>query len=205
MQIVPVKVQERSSCQVTISFFDRTDGSTVLPNSNVLWSLLDLDDNVINNRDRVAVSAATSITFTLSGDDLVVNDQTKPFELRQILVETTYDNGTATVALRDSGRFMVENLPTTGAIPVNTVSPVVSGTPEVAATLTCSTGTWSYSPTAYSYQWLRDGEEISGETASTYDVAEADLGTDLSCDVSATNTYGTSDPVESNALSVAPA
>src|SRR5205823_4796986 len=39
------------------------------------------------------------------------------------------------------------------AAPKNTALPTISGTPQVGVPLSASTGTWSGSPTKYSYQW----------------------------------------------------
>jgi hypothetical protein len=65
--------------------------------------------------------------------------------------------------------------------PTNTVAPSISGTPAVGNTLTCNPGTWANAPTSFSYQWQRDGSDISGATASTYTVQTADDGHGLTC------------------------
>ncbi len=57
--------------------------------------------------------------------------------------------------------------------PYNTALPAITGTIKVGSTQTVSTGTWSNTPTAYSYQWQKSADGISwvnlsGETASTY-------------------------------------
>lgn len=71
-------------------------------------------------------------------------------------------------------------------LPVNSVLPAITGTKTVGQTLTCSSGTWSKSPT-YAYQWLRGGVPIIGATASTRLLAAPDGGALMSCTVSATN------------------
>jgi hypothetical protein len=73
--------------------------------------------------------------------------------------------------------------------PSNSVAPAVTGTVQVGQTLTSTTGTWSGSP-SYAYQWKRGGANISGETASTYVLALADVGTNIVCAVTATNAGG---------------
>lgn len=70
-------------------------------------------------------------------------------------------------------------------MPVNSVLPAITGTKTVGQTLTCSTGTWSLSPTL-AYQWLRDGVAIAGATASTRLLAAPDAGALMSCSVIAT-------------------
>lgn len=84
------------------------------------------------------------------------------------------------------------------AVPVNSVAPVVSGTAAVASTLSCTTGTWSNSPSSYAYQWLRDGSNIGSATSSTYLLDEDDLDADISCRVTASNASGAGTPAVSN-------
>jgi hypothetical protein len=86
--------------------------------------------------------------------------------------------------------------------PVNTAAPAVTGTATVGSTLTCTNGTWSYVPTTYTYQWLRGGAQIAGATFSTYVLVAADSGRSVLCQVTATNTAG-STPVNSNAVTIA--
>lgn len=85
--------------------------------------------------------------------------------------------------------------------PVNTTAPFVSGTATVGSTLTCTQGNWTYVPTAYAYQWLRNNANIAGATASTRVLVAADSGTNISCRVTATNAAG-STPIVSNAIGV---
>ena len=86
--------------------------------------------------------------------------------------------------------------------PVNTAPPVVSGTPAVGQTLSCSTGTWTGEPTpTYIYAWLRNGSAIAGASASTYGVQAADRGAGLACQVTATNKSGSASAT-SNTLTV---
>lgn len=76
-----------------------------------------------------------------------------------------------------------------GNPPVNSVAPALSGTAQEGQTLTCSTGTWSGSPT-YTYQWKRNGNNITSATNSTYTLVTADVGTSIKCTVTATNFTG---------------
>jgi hypothetical protein len=94
-------------------------------------------------------------------------------------------------------------LANTGAkAPVNTVAPVLSGTPALGQALSCSTGTWAGSPKpSYSYSWLRDGAAIAGAVASTYTVQTADTGNRVACKVTATNKNGSA-AAASNTLAI---
>lgn len=77
-----------------------------------------------------------------------------------------------------------------GTYPTSLVLPIITGTLQVGQTLSCSTGTWSGTPTI-AYQWTRDGADISGETASTYDLVIADDGAMIGCQVFATSSFRT--------------
>lgn len=91
----------------------------------------------------------------------------------------------------DKGAIGIAGVSSTGpSAPVNTALPVISGTPQVGQTLSSSTGSWSNSPTAYVYQWLRAGSPISGATSSTYVLQAADQGALISVQVIAANGGG---------------
>ena len=90
-----------------------------------------------------------------------------------------------------------------GSVPVNTVLPAISGTPQVGQTLTATNGTWTNSPTSFTYQWNRAGSAISGATASAYVPVSADVGNILTISVTATNGFGSSTPATSAATSAA--
>ncbi|MFC6150323.1 MULTISPECIES: S8 family serine peptidase [Mumia] len=69
----------------------------------------------------------------------------------------------------------------TGILDVSRLSlartgPVMSGTARLGATLSTTRGTWTSSPTSYSYRWLRSGRPIAGATGPTYRVSIADGG-----------------------------
>ncbi|HEY3970286.1 MAG TPA: carboxypeptidase-like regulatory domain-containing protein [Solirubrobacteraceae bacterium] len=80
--------------------------------------------------------------------------------------------------------------PKAAPAPVNTVAPTLTGTPALGQTLSCSTGTWSNSPTGFTYAWLRSGVPIAGQVGSTYVVQGADQGHTISCQVTAGNGGG---------------
>lgn len=60
----------------------------------------------------------------------------------------------------------------------NFSSPTVFGETKVGNTLTVDRGYWNseYSPASYAYQWLRDGNPISGATKTSYKLVAADKG-----------------------------
>src|SRR5690606_28478460 len=79
----------------------------------------------------------------------------------------------------------------------------VTGVPSVGQVLTCSTGTWTESPTSYAYQWQEftggSWVPLVGATSNTY----TPLATmQVRCAVTASNAAGSSAPAESNSVTV---
>jgi hypothetical protein len=74
--------------------------------------------------------------------------------------------------------------------------PAVSGLPQVGEALTATAGTWSDKTAKTAIQWQRcdasgaSCADISGATQSTYTVADADVGSTLRVEVTATNRFG---------------
>jgi hypothetical protein len=92
--------------------------------------------------------------------------------------------------------------------PLNTAVPTITGTAAEGQTLTEHHGSWSGSPTSYSYQWLRCPQPspqpaackpITGAAGSTYTLTEADAGATIIVQETATNGEAASDPVGSSA------
>lgn len=72
--------------------------------------------------------------------------------------------------------------------PYNVVAPTITGTLEAGETLTCVPGSWVGSGTVtITYQWYHEGVALNGETAATYESADAG---DVVCRVTATNESG---------------
>ena len=88
---------------------------------------------------------------------------------------------------------------TAPAAPENTALPTITGTAKVGSVLTGTAGTWSGRPTpTNSFQWLRDGANISGATGGTYTLVTADAGKVISLKVTATNTAGSATATSAN-------
>lgn len=75
-------------------------------------------------------------------------------------------------------------------LPVNTVLPVIAGTPNKGEVLTVSNGSWTNSPFDFAWQWKADGVAIFNATNDTYLVKESDIGAVISCEVMAFNAHG---------------
>lgn len=83
-------------------------------------------------------------------------------------------------------------------------APSVSGTLTVGSTLTADPGTWTPTPDAYTYQWLRDGVVIPGATQATYVVTSADGAHLLAVAVTAAKDDFASSSATSAAVLIAP-
>jgi hypothetical protein len=83
---------------------------------------------------------------------------------------------------------------TPAAAPANTARPAVTGDPNPGATLACSDGTWTNSPTGYAKTWLRNGSTAVGSGGS-YAVSGDDVGQAITCRVTATNATGSAQAV----------
>src|SRR5438128_1630741 len=87
--------------------------------------------------------------------------------------------------------------------PTNTSPPTIAGTAQQGQTLTASPGSWTGSPTVYSYEWKRCGAAggscvpIPLATGPTYLLTEADVGRTLRVAVVASNAAGSSAPASS--------
>ena len=98
-------------------------------------------------------------------------------------------------------------------VPVNSAPPTISGTPVQGQTLTESHGTWSNSPTSYSYQWQTCDSTgttcapiVPAATGQTYTLTSTDVGHTISVIETATNIGGpgTGTPATPTALISAP-
>lgn len=95
--------------------------------------------------------------------------------------------------------------------PANTGTPTITGTAQEGSTLTGANGTWSNTPTAYTYAWSRcnaNGDAcstVAGASASTFALAAVDVGHTLRLTVTATNTDGSSSSTSAPSAVVAAA
>lgn len=87
-------------------------------------------------------------------------------------------------------------------LPANTVAPEITGTPRDTQVLTVSTGTWTNSPSSYSYQWKRNGTINVGTNANTYTCVTADIGYTIKCVITATNGIGNASADSNNTANV---
>ncbi|MYM56842.1 S8 family serine peptidase [Thalassovita mangrovi] len=138
-------------------------------------------------RDGGNISGATSATYTLTQADVGA----------AITVRASYIDGQGTMESVTSGA--------TGAVanvnddPVGSV--VVTGTASEDQILTADISGLSDEDGLgeFSYQWLRDGAEISEAMESIYTLGRDDVGAVISVTVSYTDAYGTDESITSDA------
>lgn len=114
---------------------------------------------------------------------------------------TASDGGTLYLDVVSGGQTFSTSAPVRYALAVNTVAPVASGDLELGDVLSVTQGTWTAAGGTYGYQWQRNGVDISGATATSYMVVTDDLGTDVHCVVTYTNSGGAVSAA-SNVLSI---
>ena len=104
----------------------------------------------------------------------------------------------AVTARNPGGTSTAQSGPAGGPPPPALITaPSVSGVAEYEQSLSCDPGSWSGAPTSYDYQWLRDGDPISGAVTDTYAVAGVDSLHQLSCHVVAVAAGGRASAVSS--------
>jgi uncharacterized protein YukE len=143
------------------------------------------------------IAGATASTYLVQSADIAST-------IRVVVTATNaYGNASATSA---------QTGVVTGAPPVNTALPTISGTPQDGQTLTASTGTWTgTAPISYAYQWRRcdaagaSCSDIVLAVSSTYTPGSADVGSTLRVRVTATNLYGSASATSAQTELVAPA
>ena len=91
-------------------------------------------------------------------------------------------------AVSNAGRTDI--IGTSATTPVNSVAPVISGSDYVTSVLTTTNGTWTNTPTSFTYQWYRNTTLISGATSSSYTLVQADADFEVKCKVTAINASG---------------
>jgi lysozyme len=112
-----------------------------------------------------------------------------------LTVTATTSAGTATASSPSTLAVRAGGAP--GTTPPAVISPPsVTGTPQVGQTLTAAVGTWSGSPTSFTYEWRRCDAAgagcttIVGATTSSYAPTPDDIGATLSLIVTATGKGG---------------
>ena len=102
---------EKSTFAVQCAFTDEDDDA-VTPDS-ITWSLCATDGTIINSREDVSISPASTVTIVLSGDDLRIQSSGNVSEDRYLEVSAVYDSDLGNnLPLKDRAEFKVINLAT---------------------------------------------------------------------------------------------
>lgn len=129
---------------------------------NLYWTRCDKAGNSCAN-----IPGATAATYTVTSVDV---GNTLRFKV-----------GAANLNGRTFASSDQTDVVTAGG-PANTALPTISGTLKVGQTLTADPGSWSGSPTSFTYQWQRCDIDVAacvnlvGATGKTYVVPLVDLG-----------------------------
>jgi hypothetical protein len=130
------------------------------------------------------ISGATSSSYAVASGDAG----------HTIMVNVTATNAGGSASATSSPTGVV---PTPqGSAPANTAPPQVSGTATQGQTLGASNGSWSGSPTNFTYQWQDCNSSggscanISGATSSTYTLQSSDVAATVRAVVTASNASG---------------
>ncbi len=126
-------------------------------------------------RSGVLISGATSSTYTVVAFD-------------QDTALTCTVTATAAAGSRSATSPPVTVGAGSGGGPVNTALPTIVGTALPGQVLTCDPGTWTGTGITYTYLWRRN--TTTAGVGATYPVTSADVGTALTCAVTATSADG---------------
>jgi threonine/homoserine efflux transporter RhtA len=154
-----------------------------------------------------SIAGATSARYVLASSD--VGKTLRASVTASNTTGSTSATSSATAAVAPAPAPQPGPAPT--ALPGNTALPAISGTPQEGLALTTSTGTWTNSPTSYTFQWKRcdssgaNCASIAGATSARYVLVSSDVGKTLRASVTASNTTGSTSATSSATAAVAPA
>ncbi|KKM69812.1 hypothetical protein LCGC14_1447050 [marine sediment metagenome] len=103
---------ETSNITIIATFKD--EDKTIIDVSDlgsITWSLTDLDNNVVNSRENIAITTANPLTLTLEGNDLIImaGENSSPVD-RAVTFITTYDSSYGSnIPLKEEVRFKLRN------------------------------------------------------------------------------------------------
>ncbi len=149
------------------------------PSFSYQWERCDQNGQSCN-----AISTATSSTYTVQAADVG--------STLELGVTATNSAGSASASSQATATVQPS-----GAAPVNTAAPGLSGTAVEAQTLSVTNGTWSgYPSPSLTYEWQRCDQSgqncaaIPGATSQSYTLLSADVGSTVNAVVTGTNASG---------------
>ena len=174
-------------------------GETLTANTSGIADADGLDDGSFayqwlsnDGNSDTEIAGATGLTYTLADDD-----EGKVIEVTVSFTDDAGNEETLTSAATEAvAAAPTPNSPATGA-------PTITGTVQVGETLTANTSGIAdadgLSNVQYEYQWLADTAAITGATAATYTLADADEGKAIKVEVTFTDDAGNGEALTSAA------
>lgn len=125
-----------------------------------------------------AIAGATDVAYTPVAADLG--------KFLRFSVTATNDLGSTTATSDPTSAVIAAFAP-----PLVTTAPTISGNPTVGQVLTSTNGAFSGNPTpTVTRAWRVDGQDVAGETGTTYTIKAGDLGKMILMRATAQNTQG---------------
>jgi parallel beta-helix repeat protein len=175
--LIPTNVTEDQTVTVDTSAIDDPDG---IASFSFQWF-----------RDGTLINGATSSSYQLDDADVGA-------EMTVRVSVTDQYGGTAQLTSNSSSAVQNANDTPTG-------KPEITGTLIEREQLTATLGTVDDAdgfPANVDYQWLRDGDPITGATGQTYTLGADDIGERIAVQISYTDLAGTDETVVSESTSV---
>jgi hypothetical protein len=106
---ISTKANEESTFALDATFYDEDD-LEITPNT-VTWTLTDTAGTVINNRTAQSITADTTVTIVLKGDDLALQTGEVGSAKRILTIEAVYDSNIGSnLPLKEAAHFRVVDL-----------------------------------------------------------------------------------------------
>ena len=144
---------------------------TLLTCSTGSWTNAPLGYSYQWQHNGVNITGATSLTYTVEPTDVG----------GPLICNVTAVNSAGPSAPASSNAISVFGPP------INTALPSILGANSIGTTLTCTSGSWTNSPT-FAYQWTREGADLA--TGPSYTLLSGDASHLIGCIVTATNGSG---------------
>jgi len=170
---------------------DPVVGETVTASAPT-WDIADVETTYRWSRDGRTISGATSKSYDVRTGDLGA-------ELRV----TAIGRADGYAAGKSTSQPVTVTAGTIGVVK----APAITGEARVGSTLAVSDGEYSVADASFGYAWFADGEQLEGETGSTLELTDAELGAVITARVTATrNGYEplTTETVATDAVAPAP-
>lgn len=182
-----------------VGFFDRFGQPVSLSNTAPYNSVAPFITGTATVGETLAVSNGTwageSLTYTYqwyADGEALEGETASEHEIVEADIDTVLS--VTVTATNDVGETVMPSSNTKVAkdvAPVNSVAPAITGDGTVGVILSVNTGTWTGYTNDYTYQWKLDGAPILGATHASYTPLEAQIDSDITCTVTATNSGGT--------------